>query len=163
MPRLASALKQKTHTPMKHFQHASIALVFGLLSSFCFAQQNTPAGLWQSYSDKDGLPQAQIQISEKNGHYFGRIAKVVDITAKPGDICDKCTDERKNQPMATLEIIRDVSLQAEGDAYKGGRILDPQEGKEYRLTLIVREAGKKLGVRGYWGPFYRTQTWVRIK
>ena len=72
---------------MTHFKPTIAALLFGLFATFSYAQ-NTPVGLWQSYSDKDGLPQAQIQISEKNGHYFGRIAKVVDITAKPGDSFD---------------------------------------------------------------------------
>ena len=45
--------------------------------------------------------------------------------------------------------------------YEGGQILDPEEGKLYRLRLTPIEGGKKLQVRGYLGPFWRTQVWER--
>ena len=45
---------------------------------------------------------------------------------------------------------------------EGGRILDPENGKEYRLTLQPTDGGARLRVRGYLGPFFRTQTWVRV-
>jgi uncharacterized protein (DUF2147 family) len=45
----------------------------------------------------------------------------------------------------------------------GGRILDPENGKEYTVKMRPQEGGKKLQVRGYIGPFYRTQTWLRAQ
>jgi Uncharacterized protein conserved in bacteria (DUF2147) len=35
--------------------------------------------------------------------------------------------------------------------------------KEYSVRMTVIEGGKKLQVRGYIGPFYRTQVWNRIQ
>jgi len=43
----------------------------------------------------------------------------------------------------------------------GGKILDPENGKEYTVKMVPKEGGKKLQVRGYIGPFYRTQYWLR--
>jgi uncharacterized protein (DUF2147 family) len=43
------------------------------------------------------------------------------------------------------------------DYYDEGDILDPEIGKIYRCKVWVE--GNTLKVRGFWGPFYRTQTW----
>jgi uncharacterized protein (DUF2147 family) len=56
-----------------------------------------------------------------------------------------------------MEILRD--LKKNGDEYTDGNILDPEIGKVYRCKLW-RE-GDTLKVRGYWGPFFRTQTWIK--
>jgi len=45
----------------------------------------------------------------------------------------------------------------------GGKILDPENGKEYNVKMFPKEGGQKLQVRGYIGPFYRTQTWLRAQ
>jgi len=115
-----------------------------------FAQQ-TPAGLWRNVDDNTGEVKAEIRIVETNGVVSGRIEKVLKKDAKPDDKCDKCEGDRKDKPIVGLDIIR------------GDRILDPENGREYRLTLTPLEGGKKLQVRGYFGPFYRTQTWVRAQ
>ena len=39
--------------------------------------------------------------------------------------------------------------------------MDPEDGKVYRAELWAE--GGALKVRGYLGPFYRTQTWVKAK
>ena len=46
-----------------------------------------------------------------------------------------------------------------GDRYKGGTILDPEDGKVYKAEIWTEEG--KLKVRGYLGPFYKTQTWLK--
>ena len=52
---------------------------------------------------------------------------------------------------------------AEGkDVWENGKILDPENGKEYRASFTPIESGTKLEVRGYLGPFWRTQTWNRV-
>lgn len=50
-------------------------------------------------------------------------------------------------------------LSPDKDRYKGGTILDPDDGKVYKAE--VWEEGGTLKVRGYLGVFYRTQTWVK--
>ena len=65
--------------------------------------------------------------------------------------------------MVGLEIIRGGKKDADKDVWEGGKILDPENGKEYRASFTPIEGGKQLQVRGYLGPFWRTQTWVRVK
>lgn len=122
----------------------------------------SPLGVWATHSDKTGEVQAHVAITERDGKLYGRIVKVLDPAAKPGELCEKCPDDRKNKPMATLEIIRGVDAQPDDGQWSGGRILDPQEGREYRLKLIPQTDGKTLAMRGYLGPFYRTQYWTRV-
>ena len=79
--------------------------------------------------------------------------------------CVLCSDDRKNQPKVGLEIIRG-GQKAEGkDVWEGGKILDPENGKEYSLRLTPIDGGRKLEVRGYIGApiLGRTQVWNRIR
>ena len=54
-------------------------------------------------------------------------------------------------------VVKDLS--PDGDRYKAGTILDPEDGKVYKAELWIEDG--KLKVRGYLGPFYKTQTWVK--
>ena len=47
------------------------------------------------------------------------------------------------------------------DEYGDGSILDPENGKVYRCKIWVED--KQLKVRGYLGPFYRTQSWLKAE
>ena len=79
-------------------------------------------------------------------------------------LCTDCKDDRKGQIIVGMEIIR--GLKQEGSEFVwagGGKILDPENGKEYTVRMTPIEGGKKLQVRGYIGPFYRTQVWNRIQ
>lgn len=139
---------------------ASIILVAGSVSAMA---QVSPVGLWRSVDDKTGESKAEIRIGESSGALQGRIEKTLKKDAKPDAVCEECTDERKGKPIAGLEIIRG-GKKAEGkDVWEGGKILDPENGKEYRASFTPVDGGKKLEVRGYLGPFWRTQTWNRVQ
>jgi uncharacterized protein (DUF2147 family) len=137
-------------------------LLLLLGSTWAFAQQS-PVGLWRNIDDKTGEVKAEIRIVETPRGLSGHVEKVLKKDAKPDDVCDKCEDDRRNQPMKGLEIIRGGKKSADSDVWEGGKILDPENGSEYRLRLKPMEGGRKLQVRGYLGPFYRTQTWVRAE
>jgi len=62
-----------------------------------------------------------------------------------------------------LEIIRGAKRAEGKEVWEDGKILDPENGKEYTLRLTPIEGGKKLEVRGYIGFFFRNQTWVRVQ
>ncbi|SEA74476.1 DUF2147 domain-containing protein [Variovorax sp. YR216] len=139
---------------------ASIFLAAGCASAMA---QMSPLGLWRSVDDKTGESKAEIRIAELGGGLQGRIEKTLRKDAKPDAACDECTDDRKGKPMVGLEIIRG-GKKAEGkDVWEGGKILDPENGKEYRASFTPIDGGKKLEVRGYLGPFWRTQTWNRAQ
>jgi len=141
------------------------AIVFAATSVVAVSAmaQSTPVGLWRNVDDKTGEVKAEIRIGETNGALLGRIEKSLKKDAKPDAVCDECSDDRKGKPMLGLDIIRG-GKKAEGkDVWEGGKILDPENGKEYRASFTPIEGGKKLEVRGYLGPFWRTQTWNRVQ
>jgi uncharacterized protein (DUF2147 family) len=127
-----------------------------------FAQM-TPVGTWHSIDDKTGEAKAEIQIADKDGALSGRVVKSLRNDPNAKKICDDCKDDRKGQAIIGMEIIRGVKPDASGENLwaSGGKILDPENGKESTVKMVTLEGGKKLQVRGYIGPFYRTQVWLR--
>jgi uncharacterized protein (DUF2147 family) len=125
--------------------------------------QATPVGLWKSIDDETKKEKSLVRIADSGGVLTGKIEKLLDPD-KQNDVCDKCTDDRKDKPILGLTIIRNAKL-ANDDAttWTGGDITDPNNGKTYRLRLKMLDDGKKLEVRGYIGPFYRNQTWIRVE
>lgn len=128
--------------------------------------QSSPAGLWKTIDDESKQEKSLVRIAESGGSFTGRIEKLLDPAAKPDAKCDKCGDARKDQPMLGLTIIRNVKQSADDTAlWDGGDILDPNNGKVYKVRLKPVDGGKKLEVRGYIGAplLGRTQTWVRVE
>jgi uncharacterized protein (DUF2147 family) len=133
-----------------------------MFTSFAFAQE-TPVGTWHSIDDKTGEPKAEIRITDNGGVLSGRIEKLLRKGANPDEKCVECRDERKDKPMVGLEIIRGAHKAPDKPVWEDGKILDPENGREYTLRLTPVDGGKKLDVRGSFGPFGRTQTWVRVQ
>jgi len=140
-------------------KNATFALVLAAACGGAFAQA-TPVGLWKTVDDQTKQEKSYVRIVEAGGVLTGRIEKLLDPT-KQDATCEACTDERKGRPIAGLTILRNVK--ASGDAWEGGDILDPNNGKVYRVRLKPEEGGKQLEVRGYIGPFYRNQHWIRVE
>ena len=140
----------------------SLMLAAGLLSMAAWADM-TPVGTWHSIDDKTQQPRSAIVITEEQGVLTGRITQLLREGADPNARCTACTDDRKDQPMIGLEIIRGAR-QADGrQVWEGGRILDPENGRSYSLRLTPIDGGQRMEVRGAIGPIGRTQTWVRVQ
>ena len=125
--------------------------------------QMTPAGLWRSIDDNTGEAKAEISIKD-NGK--GGLNGVVErsLAKNPGELnCSLCADDRKDKPKIGMEIIRGAGKAASEDIWEGGTIIDPENGKVYKLRLTPMDGGKKLQVRGYIGLFYRNQVWQRVQ
>ena len=135
---------------------------FIAMAGAAFAQ-NTPVGKWHTVDDKTKEIKSEITITEAGGVLTGKVTKVLRKDAKPDAKCDECTDARKGQPIVGLEIIRGAKKDDSHNAWSGGKILDPENGKEYTLKLTPEDGGKHLTVRGSIGPFGRNQTWVRVQ
>ena len=127
------------------------------------AADMSPVGLWRTFDEKSGEPKSEVRISDSGGVLSGRVEKLLRKGADPQAVCDRCTDDRKGQPLVGLEIIRGAK-QAQGKAvWEDGKILDPENGSTYSLKLTPADNGNKLDVRGSIGPFGRTQTWSRVE
>ena len=138
-------------------------MALGLLASTSAFAQSTPAGLWRNIDDKTGEAKAEIRIVDNAGVLQGRIEKRLGKDVKADATCDECKDDRKGQRMDGLEIIRGARKAADKDVWEDGKILDPENGRDYTLRLTPVEGGKKLEVRGSFGPFGRTQIWTRVQ
>ncbi|WP_409072466.1 DUF2147 domain-containing protein [Methylibium sp. T29-B] len=133
------------------------------LAALAAQAQATPAGLWKTVDDDTGKEKSLVRIAEAGGVYTGKVEKLLD-PARQDAKCDKCSDERKGQPVLGMTIIRDAKQDSDDKGlWTGGDITDPKDGKSYRLRLKPQDGGKTLEVRGYVGPFYRNQTWIRVE
>lgn len=138
-----------------------IALLLLALPLAAFAQ-NTPVGKWRTIDDKTGKVKSIVEIYEAgNGTLAGKVLQVINSDKGPHPLCDACKGERHNQPVENMVIA--WGLKHEGGAWDDGRILDPENGKEYSAKMTPIDGGRKLEVRGYLGfsLLGRTQTWIR--
>ena len=126
--------------------------------------QATPVGLWKTIDDESKIEKSQVRITESGGVLVGKIEKIAD-PAKQDSKCDLCSDERKDKPVLGMTIIRNAKADADKARWEGGEILDPNNGKVYKLLLKPVDGGQKLEVRGFIGLALlgRTQTWQRIE
>ena len=126
--------------------------------------QATPVGLWKTIDDESKTEKSQVRITESGGVLVGKIEKIAD-PAKQDSKCELCSDERKDKPVLGMTIIRNAKADADKARWEGGEILDPNNGKVYKLLLKPVDGGQKLEVRGFIGLALlgRTQTWQRIE
>ncbi len=120
---------------------------------------SSPVGLWKTIDDETKQPKSLVRIVEKDGVLVGRIEKI--LTDRTDARCDRCTDERKDQPVQGMTIL--TGMKPDDGLWDGGSILDPNNGKVYRSRMKLLEDGRKLEVRGYIGAplFGRSQVWLR--
>jgi uncharacterized protein (DUF2147 family) len=124
-------------------------------------EAQTIAGKWKSFDDKTGELKSIVEIFERGSKIYGKIIKTFPKPGADADpICTKCPndDDRFNKKVIGMEIIKGMTK--DDDEYEGGSILDPEVGKVYRCKIWLEK--EELKVRGYLGPFYRTQTWQRV-
>jgi len=124
--------------------------------------QNTPVGLWKTIDDDGKTEKSLVRITDGGGTLTGKVEKIFDA-AKQDSKCDKCTDDRKDKPVLGMTILSNLKLDDDKEAWSGGEILDPNNGKTYKARLKPIEGGRQLQMRGYIGPFFRTQVWQRVE
>ena len=138
----------------------STFLVFSFLfCSVSLLAQDSPVGIWKTIDDNSGEARSHVEIFEKDGRFYGKIVKLLQESETT--LCEKCPDEKKNQPLVGLEILWD--LKKHKDYWSSGRIMDPENGKTYKCNLRL-DGKDKLKVRGYIGfaALGRTQVWHRL-
>lgn len=144
---------------------AIVVSLFALVSlSAAHAQQLPPAlrsaiGHWQVINDQ-GRPGGQVETYLVNGKLYGKVTQLRP-GRHPGDRCEKCSGDLKNQPIMGLVFLR--NFHPDGDVWSGGSVVDPENGKEYK-GKIWTIGEDKLSLRGYVGISLlgRTQTWTRL-
>lgn len=130
-----------------------------LIGTFVFGQ--SPVGTWKTIDDETGKAKSHVEIFEKDGKLYGKVVKIL-TPGKENAKCDKCGGALKGKPINGMVILN--GLKKDGNEWNGGKIIDPNTGKEYKASLKLN--GKdKLDVRGYIGISLvgRTQTWQKLQ
>jgi len=126
--------------------------------SVALSAQMSPVGTWETTDDETGEVKSRVEITESDGILSGRVVEI--LTDQRDALCTLCKGKRYNQPVLGMIILQD--LKQSGDRWKGGKILDPEKGAEYKLTAWLDEDPDVLNIRGrHWTGLYRTQQWRR--
>lgn len=140
--------------------HQLILNIF-LFSSAAYSMEVSPVGLWKAHDDQ-GKPTGFIRVTENAGMIIGKVERGLPEETQ-AQYCSACKDERKNQPLVGMVMMKGVKAKA--DYFEGEEILDPFSGNTYRVKLKLKDQGKKMEVRGFVGLslFGRTQVWERAE
>jgi len=137
-------------------------LVFSLFFSIgLLAHAQSCTGLWITIDDATGLKKSIVELYKKDGVLYGKVVYIYKRGKDgPNSKCTECSGKLYNQPVMGMLIVK--HMQWSGSQWEDGTILDPDNGKTYTCTIWLNDANKdKLNVRGYIGPFFRTQEWIR--
>lgn len=138
------------------------SILFGLffmLTSLMYAQ--SPIGTWKTIDDETKQAKSYVEIFEKDGKLYGKVTKIL-TKGKENAVCSDCSGALKNKPILGMQILS--GLKKDGKEWNGGKIIDPNSGKEYKAKMSLN-GNDKLDVRGFIGISLvgRTQTWQRVK
>jgi sterol desaturase/sphingolipid hydroxylase (fatty acid hydroxylase superfamily) len=135
-------------------------LLLAGLAGEAHASDVSPEGRWTTVDERTGEARAVVRVRVEDGLLHGHIERIL---ARPGEdadpVCTRCRGELRNRRVVGMEILS--GFRRDGERWTGGRIVDPDDGKEYSSAVWL-EGLDRLRVRGYWGPFHRTQTWRRV-
>lgn len=116
-------------------------------------------GLWKSIDDRTNHPRAMIKITSNKTGISGRIEELFWLPDEgPDPICLACEGDLKRAKIVGMKIL--WGFHHHEGKLLNGKIMDPANGKTYNSSMWLLE-NDKLKVRGYWGPFFRTQVWIR--
>jgi uncharacterized protein (DUF2147 family) len=123
-----------------------------------FAQNNSVFGVWLTEDGK-----AKVEIGEGDGYVYGKIIwlrePIDNETGQPK--LDKKNPDASKRSLPILGSILIWGFKKSNNDYTGGYIYDAREGKTYSSKIWL-ENSNSLKMRGYWGPFYKTETWTRV-
>lgn len=125
------------------------------------AQTDTVLGKWISIDHKTKQQKSVVEIYQKDGMVYGKIIEILREVSVPNPPCTECTDDRKDQPILGMDIIREMTPKGDGKTMANGTICDPEDGNVYKCTMW--RDGEVLKVRGWIGFLYETQTWLPIE
>ncbi len=126
---------------MKLFTKTALAAVGISMATMAFAADPLANTTWQTFDD--GKPKGVVKITESNGVLTGKLISTVS---------------EKGKKHVGMTIISDLKADG-GGKYSGGTITDPEKNKTYRMTANL--SGDTLNLKGYLGPFSRSQTWKK--
>jgi uncharacterized protein (DUF2147 family) len=139
-----------------------LLILFIFIAAGLYAHNNPDAilGTWINSSGK-----GHIQIFKQSGKYYGKIIWLKnpnDESGKPKVDRKNPNQDERSRRLLGLVVLRDFKY--EDDEWKGGKIYNPEDGKEYKCYMKLT-SDKRLSVRGYIGfsLLGKTETFTRLK
>lgn len=141
-----------------------LCILFSMLCfSFLASAKTNPddiLGVWLSANG-----QAHLQIYKEGDKYFGKLVWLKEpnnAKGTPKVDANNPDEALRTKPLLGLVILRNFKY--DDDEWSGGRVYDPQNGKDYKCYMKLKDA-KTLNVRGYIGfsLLGRTEVWTRVK
>ena len=130
--------------------------------AFSASAQNasSPIGKWKTLDDETGKAMTITEVYEaKNGTLAAKITENLGLPAT----CGECSGQYKGKPFVGIVTLWNLKAQKDG-TWGGGNGYKPSEDRSFTAkSMRLVDGGKKLEVRGYLGPFWRTQTWQRVE
>lgn len=119
----------------------------------------TPEGTWQTIDDHWNKVKSLVEIKDVGGELRGYIRKIYLLPHEGKDpVCTQCKGEIRNSKIVGMKILWGFTVNK--DKWSNGKILDPGNGSIYESSIWLLDKDT-LNVRGYLGPFYRSQVWKR--
>ena len=138
------------------------ASVLLLLAAATGAQSPSSAvGRWKTIDDATGKAKSIVEIYQaKDGRLAGKVVEILDLKDGPNPACDKCKGANQGKPIKGMLILWGLRPDGAGK-WSGGRVLDPENGKDYKAKLELLDGGRKLGMSGCVAFLCRQQAWLR--
>ena len=137
----------------------SILFAVAMVGSLAVQAQSGPEGRWQTIDDETGNAKSIVEISRSaDGTLQGTVVEILQSDKGPDPVCDKCSGDRKDQPIQGMTIL--WGLTPKDDDWAGGTILDPSNGRNYRAKMQMHD-DDRLGVSGCLVFICREQIWHR--
>lgn len=139
-----------------------ISTIFVFLISLSAFGQSC-IGKWITVDDDTYKKKSVVNLYRKDGKMYGKVEKLYPVKGQEDNPkCTECEGSLKNKYVIGLQIV--TGLNWNGSEWSGGTILDPENGEVYKAKMwLDPDNSDRLMVRGYYGPFYRTQTWIRVE
>ena len=133
-----------------------------MLLPFASSAQDGAVGRWRTIDDATGKPKSVVEIQQgRDGRLTGKVVEILDLKDGPDPACKECRGANSGKPIKGLTILWGLKA-AESGKWEGGRVLDPENGKDYKARLELLDGGRKLGVSGCIAFLCRQQVWMRL-
>lgn len=142
----------------------ALTIVIGcLLTGFILPAVVHPDDITGVWLNGDG--KGQVQIYKEADRYFGKIYWLKEPNGAKGSPKTDANNpdvRQRLKPLLGAIVLRNFAF--DNGEWNGGRIYDPQNGKEYKCYLKLKDANT-LTVRGYIGISLlgRTDIWTRVR
>ena len=126
-------------------------IILSVITTFSFAQSEPVEGFWLSIDENTNKVTAGWQIYIEDGILYGKILSLADEPR--GTLATECRDSYRNfpvpgrvstMPVAGTPWIYGLTKQRNGE-WSGGRIVNPEDGRDYNCRIIFRPAGTRVG------------------